>query len=135
MLKRNVLLPRASLFIPTLPERFGQREPTLVGRESKSRKELPTRRMDHIKKETNQEIEWVNLAGNVAGSRMDIGLQEFRKVLEFGIMSRWPIQRSDSGACGTRTRPRDFVRNPRYTAVSAIRTGSPRRVSGVKALL
>ena len=57
----------------------------------------------------------------MAGSRMDIGFQAFRKILEFGIISGWPIQRSDSGGCGTRTRSPVFVRNPRCAVSSAIR--------------
>jgi len=69
----------------------------------------------------HQEIEWVNLEGNMAVSRMDIGLRGFLVVFEFGIMYGWPIQQSDSGACGTRTRSRDFVRNTRCAACSAIR--------------
>ena len=39
----------------------------------------------------------------MAGSRMAIGFQAFRWVREMGIMLGWPIQRSDSGGCGTRT--------------------------------
>ena len=54
-------------------------------------------------------------------SRMDTGFQGFRKVLEFGIMFGWPIQRSDSGGCGTRTRSVDFVRYPRCAVSSVIR--------------
>jgi len=57
----------------------------------------------------------------MAGSRMDIGFQRFRKVLEFGIMSEWPIQRSDGGDFGTRTRSRGFVRYPRCAVSSVIR--------------
>ena len=57
----------------------------------------------------------------MAGSRMDIGFQVFRKTLELGIMSGWSIQRSDRGGCGTRTRSPVFVRNPRCAVSSAIR--------------
>src|SRR5450759_3176243 len=53
---------------------------------------------------------------------MDIGLPGFRKVVELGIMSRWPIYRSDSGACGTRTRSPVFAPNPRC-AVSSVSRG------------
>jgi hypothetical protein len=35
---------------------------------------------------------------------MDIGFSGFRKVIELGMMSRWPIHRSDGGAYGTRIR-------------------------------
>src|SRR5450759_4542239 len=52
---------------------------------------------------------------------MDIGLPGFRKVVELGIMSRWPIYRSDSGACGTRTRSPVFAPNPRCAVSSVIR--------------
>jgi hypothetical protein len=49
----------------------------------------------------------------MAESRMDIGFQVLlRYTLEFGIMSGWPIQLSDSGGCGTRMRFPVFVRNP-----------------------
>jgi hypothetical protein len=33
---------------------------------------------------------------------MDIGFSGFRKVIELGMMSRWPIHRSDGGAYGLR---------------------------------
>ncbi len=36
----------------------------------------------------------------MAGSRMDIGFQGFRKTLELSIMFGWPIQRSECGSCG-----------------------------------
>src|SRR5450759_187885 len=52
---------------------------------------------------------------------MDIGLPGFRKVVELGIMSRWPIYRSDSGACGTRTRSPVFAPNPRCAVSLVIR--------------
>ena len=54
-------------------------------------------------------------------SRMTTGLQGFRKGFELGIMFGWPIQRSDSGDCGTRMRSMDFVRNRRCAACSEIR--------------
>ena len=57
----------------------------------------------------------------MAGSLMDISFQAFRKRLETGIMFGWPIQRSDSGGCGTRMRSPVFVRNPRCVVSSAIR--------------
>ena len=40
---------------------------------------------------------------------------------ETEMISGWPIQRSDSGGCGTRTRSRGFVRNPRCAVSSVIR--------------
>jgi hypothetical protein len=40
---------------------------------------------------------------------MDIGFFGFRKVIELGMMSRWPIHRSDGGAYGTRTRSPVFA--------------------------
>lgn len=52
---------------------------------------------------------------------MGIGFQVFRKAFEFGIISGWLIQRSDSGGCGTRTRSLVFVRNPRCAGSLAIR--------------
>ena len=57
----------------------------------------------------------------MAGSRMGIGFQAFRRTREIGIMLGWPIQRSDGGDCGTRTRFLAFVRNPRCAASSVIR--------------
>ena len=45
----------------------------------------------------------------MAGSRMDIGFQVFRKTLELGLMSGWPIQRSDSGGCGTLGRTAGWI--------------------------
>ena len=61
----------------------------------------------------------------MAGSCMDISFQALRRALEFGIMSGWQTQRSDSGVCGTHTRSPVFVRNPRCAASSVTR----RRVS------
>src|ERR1039458_3390191 len=43
---------------------------------------------------------------------MDIGFSGFRKVIELGMMSRWPIHRSDGGAYGTRTRSPVFAPQP-----------------------
>ena len=57
----------------------------------------------------------------MAGSRMGIGFQAFRRVRGIGIMLEWPIQRSDGGGYGTRTRFLAFVRNPRCAACSVIR--------------
>ncbi len=52
---------------------------------------------------------------------MDTGFPAFPVVLGFGIMFRWPSQRSESGGCGMYTPSRDFVRSPRCTACSVIR--------------
>ena len=52
---------------------------------------------------------------------MDTGFQGFRKACEIGIMLGWLIQLHKSGGCGTRTRSRDFVRNPRCAVSSVIR--------------
>jgi transposase len=52
---------------------------------------------------------------------MDIGFQAFRRGREIGIILGWPIQRSDGGDCGTRTRFLAFGRNPRCAASSVIR--------------
>src|ERR1019366_1500117 len=52
---------------------------------------------------------------------MDIGFSRFPKVVGSGIIFRWPIYRSDSGACGTRTRSPVFVPNPRCAVSSVIR--------------
>jgi len=57
----------------------------------------------------------------MAGSRMAIGFQAFRWVREIGIIFGWPIQRSDGGDCGARTRFLAFVRNPRCAVSSVIR--------------
>jgi transposase len=57
----------------------------------------------------------------MAGSRMVIGFQAFCKVFKFGVMFGWPIQRSDSGGCGTRTPSPVFVRSPRCAVSSVIR--------------
>src|SRR5674536_12132 len=63
---------------------------------------------------------------------MDIGLPGFRKVVELGIMSRWPIYRSDSGACGTRTRSPVFAPNPRCAVSSVIRRRSSSCLPGAQ---
>ena len=52
---------------------------------------------------------------------MDIGFQEFQKGLAFGIMSEWPILRSDGGDFGMSMHSRGFVRSPRCAACSVIR--------------
>jgi hypothetical protein len=57
----------------------------------------------------------------MAEGRMDIGFQAFRRGREIGIILGWPIQRSDGGDCGTRTRFLAFGRNPRCAASSVIR--------------
>ena len=53
----------------------------------------------------------------MAESRMDTGFHGFRKACEMGIMFGWLIQRLESSGCGTRTRSRDFARNPRRRAI------------------
>src|ERR1019366_7905967 len=50
-----------------------------------------------------------------------IGFYGFPKVIELGMMSRWPIHRSDGGAYGTRTRSPVFAPNPRCAVSSVIR--------------
>ena len=57
----------------------------------------------------------------MAGSLVDIGFQEFQKGLAFGIMSEWPILRSDGGDFGMSMHSRGFVRSPRCAACSVIR--------------
>ena len=57
----------------------------------------------------------------MAGSRMDTGFQAFWKRLEIGIMFGWPIQQSDGGDFGMRTRSRGFVRSLPCAACSVIR--------------
>src|SRR5665811_1979496 len=52
---------------------------------------------------------------------MDIGFSRFPKVVGSGIIFRWPTHRSDSGACGTRTRSPAFAPNPRCAVSSVIR--------------
>ena len=52
---------------------------------------------------------------------MDIGFQEFQKGLAFGIMSEWPILRSDGGDFGMSMHSRGFVRSPRCAACSVMR--------------
>ena len=46
------------------------------------------------------ELELVNSGVSIAGSLVDIGFQEFQKGLAVGIMSEWPILRSDGGDLG-----------------------------------
>ena len=45
----------------------------------------------------------------------------FPGLLETEMISGWPIQRSDSGGCGTRTPSRGFVRKARCAVCSVIR--------------
>src|SRR5450759_1903168 len=63
---------------------------------------------------------------------MDIGFSGFRKVIELGMMSRWPTHRSDSGACGTRTRSPAFAPNSRCAVSSVIRRRASSRSPGAQ---
>src|SRR5450759_882302 len=63
---------------------------------------------------------------------MDIGFSGFRKVIELGMMSRWPIHRSDGGAYGTRTRSPVFAPNPRCAVSSVIRRRASSRLPGAQ---
>src|SRR5450830_1330299 len=63
---------------------------------------------------------------------MDIGFSGFRKVIELGMMSRWPIHRSDGGAYGTRTRSPVFAPNPRCAVSSVIRRCASSRSPGAQ---
>src|SRR5450759_475940 len=63
---------------------------------------------------------------------MDIGFSRFPKVVGSGIIFRWPTHRSDSGACGTRTRSPAFAPNPRCAVSSVIRRRASSRSPGAQ---
>src|ERR1039458_7900880 len=63
---------------------------------------------------------------------MDIGFSMFPKVVGSGIIFRWPTHRSDSGACGTRTRSPAFAPNPRCAVSSVIRRRASSRSPGAQ---
>src|SRR5450759_1901570 len=63
---------------------------------------------------------------------MDIGFSRFPKVVGSGIIFRWPTHRSDSGACGTRTRSPAFAPNPRCAVSSVIRRRASSRSLGAQ---